>query len=42
MTKRSRRMWFAAAVVTLIGLAIIAHFTGGEITSTLREMHGRQ
>jgi hypothetical protein len=35
-------MWYAAAVVALMGLAVLANFMGGEITSTLREMHGRQ
>ena len=40
MSRRSRRTWFAVAVIGLICLATVAHFMGGAVMATLRELHG--
>lgn len=41
MSRQSRRTWFLAAAIGLVCLAIVAHFMGGGMATTLRELHGR-
>ena len=40
MARRSRRMWLGVAIAVLVGVAIAAHFLGGGLADTMRQMHG--
>jgi hypothetical protein len=40
MTKRSRRIWFGAAIIGLIAIAAIVNYMGDGIAVTVRELHG--
>ena len=41
MARRSRRMWLGVAIAVLIVIAVAAHFVGGGLADTMRQMHGR-
>ena len=41
MTKRSRRIWFIAALAGLVVLAVLATSMGDRAATTLRQMHGQ-
>jgi hypothetical protein len=42
MTKRSRRIWFGAAIISLIAIAVIVNYFGDGIVVTVRELHGHR